>query len=71
MKKLHKYNVGDELTIKISAIREKNGKIAYDIEGLNGLSFAESTIDNIAQKKLNLVIPCLESMWMMKKVESA
>lgn len=51
MAKQHKYNVGDEITVKIAAVKENDGKASYRIKGIENIKFSEGGIDAAAIKK--------------------
>ena len=51
MAKQHKYNVGDEITVKIAAVTENDGKTSYRIKGIENIKFSEGGIDAAAIKK--------------------
>lgn len=51
MAKQHKYNVGDEITVKIAAVKENDGKTSYRIKGIENIKFSEGGLDAAAIKK--------------------
>lgn len=52
MEKQHEYNMGDEITVRIAAVTEINGKPAYEIKGIKSIKFSEGGIDAMAVKKI-------------------
>lgn len=52
MEKQHEYNKGDEITVKIAAVTEINGKPAYEIKGIESIKFSEGGIDAMAVKQI-------------------
>lgn len=51
MKKPHKYNVGDTLTVKIAAVHEVNGKPVYRISGIENVGVSEKALDSMRQDR--------------------
>lgn len=51
MGKPHKYKVGDEITVKIAAVIENDGKTAYRIKGIEHIKFSEGGINAMAVQK--------------------
>lgn len=47
----HKYNVGDEITVKIAIARERNGIFEYRIKGAENIQFKERTMEKMVVKK--------------------
>lgn len=51
MEKQRKYNVGDEIIVKIAAVSESDGKAIYRIKGIENIKFSEGGIEAAAIKK--------------------
>ena len=44
----HKYNVGDEITVKIAAVTENDGKTSYRIKGIENIVMTEAVLKKLA-----------------------
>lgn len=52
MENQHKYNVGDEITVKISAVTTAGSKPAYRIKGIENIKISEGAIEKMSQKRI-------------------
>ena len=48
----HKYNVGDEITVKIAKVESVGSKPAYRIKGIENIKISEKAIEQMQVKKI-------------------
>lgn len=48
----HKYNVGDEITVKIAKVESVGSKPAYRIKGIENIKISEAAIEKMAIKRI-------------------
>lgn len=48
----HKYNVGDEITVKIAKVESVGGKPAYRIKGIENIKISEAAIEKMSIKRI-------------------
>ena len=51
MEKQHKYNVGDEITVKIAKVEEEDSKTYYRIKGVENIKFSEGGMNAMEIQK--------------------